>query len=199
MKSIKEQVLEYVERSGVVRSRDLNKLAMPACYLNVLEQEGKIQKLSRGLYASIEYEFDERQSYIEICKRVPHATLCLLSALNFYDMTTQNPYQVWIAVNRRAKHPKIDYPPIRVMRFSGKALTEGIETVTQQGSEIRVYCAAKTVADCFKYRNKIGTDVALEALRDGLSKKLFTLKELHYYAQICRVQKVMKPYIEAVC
>jgi len=198
MNDLKDKILKYIKKRKIVRRRDLKEIGAPPYYLNLLESEGKVQKLGRGLYCSNDYEFDEKQSYIEICKRVPHGVICLLSALTFYEITTQNPYQIWVAVDRKAKPPKLDYPPIRAFQFSGKAFTEGVEKIKRQGTEIKVYCPAKTVADCFKYRNKIGIDVAIEALRDTWRRKLLTLKELNYYAKICRVQKVMKPYVESL-
>lgn len=198
MKNLKEKTLLYVNAVKILRRKDLKELGAPLRYLNLLEKEGKIQKLSRGLYATKDYEFDEKQSYIEVCKRIPNATVCLLSALSFYEMTTQNPHQVWIAIDRKATRPRTGYPPVRIVRFSGKALTEGIERHERMGTKIKVYCPAKTVADSFKYRNKIGIDVAVEALRDGWGKRLFSLKELNYYAKICRVQNIIKPYIESL-
>lgn len=113
-------------------------------------------------------------------------------------MTTQNPSRIWIAIENKDRKPNIEYPPINVIRLSGKAMTEGINIIEHKGVKIKVYCPAKTVADCFKYRNKIGIDAAIEALRDGWRKKLFTLKDLNYYSQICRVQNIIQPYIESL-
>ncbi len=198
MSTWKEKTINYIKDVKILRRKDLKKIGAPLYYLNLLEKENKIQKLSRGLYATIDYEFDENQSYIEVCKHIPNAVICLLSALCFYELTVQNPYQIWIAIERRVKKPKMEYPPLRVFRFSGKALTDGIEIVKKNNTKIKVYCPAKTVADCFKYRNKIGIDVAIEALRDGWKKNLFTLKDLNHYAKICRVEKIIKPYIESL-
>ncbi len=198
MPNLKEKVLQHVENTGIVRSREIRELGAPAYYLNLLEKEGKIQKLGRGIYAKNSYEFDENQGYIEVSKRAPNAILCLLSALRFYELTTQNPHSIWIAIGNKDWKPKIEYPPIRVLRASGKALSEGIEIIEKQGVKIRVYCPAKTIADCFKHRKKVGMDVALEALQEGWKKQRFTLKELNHYAKICHVQKRIKPYIDSL-
>jgi len=135
---------------------------------------------------------------MEVASRVPQSVICLLSALRFHGLTTQAPFEIWIAVDRRAWRPRIDYPPIRVLRFSGRALTEGIETHTIGGVKVHVYSPAKTVADCFKYRNKFGLDVALEALRDVWRAKRATIDELLRCARICRVEGVMRPYLESL-
>ena len=198
MGNLKEKALKYTKTLGIIRSKDLKNIGAPTYYLNLLEKEGKIQKLGRGLYATNDYEFDEKQSYMEICKHAPNAILCLFSALRFHEMTTQNPSRIWIAIENKDRKPNIEYPPINVIRLSGKAMTEGINIIEHKGVKIKVYCPAKTVADCFKYRNKIGIDAAIEALRDGWRKKLFTLKDLNYYSQICRVQNIIQPYIESL-
>jgi predicted transcriptional regulator of viral defense system len=198
MKTQAQAILNYVQLKGMVTSRELARRSQPHTYLWLLAEQGKLQQLDRGLYAPANYEFDEKLSYIEVCNRSPRAVICLLSALRFYEFTTQNPFQVWIAIGLRDKSPQINYPSIRVARFSDKALTEGIEKITHCGIELKIYNPAKTVADCCKYRNKIGTDVAIEVLREGWKKKLFTLRELNYYAKICRVQNVIKPYVESI-
>ena len=129
---------------------------------------------------------------------VPHGVVCLLSALQYHGIGTQLPSEVWMAIDRRARRPALRYPPLRIVRYTGAALTEGVESRRVEGREVRVYNVAKTVADCFKYRNKIGLDVALEALREGWRARRFTMDELDRYAAICRVQRVMRPYLEAL-
>jgi len=131
------------------------------------------------------------------CQKSTAGVICLLSALAYHDIGTQNPQEVWIAIDGKAKAPKIDYPALRIVRFSGAALQEGIET-TQGAFPIRVYNPAKTIADCFKFRNKIGLDVAIEALRDGWRQQRFKISELDHYARICRVEKVITPYLEVI-
>jgi predicted transcriptional regulator of viral defense system len=129
---------------------------------------------------------------------VPQGVICLLSALRFHGLGTQLPSQVWIAIDRRARRPGLKYPPLRVVRYTGSALTEGIREHRVEGQPVRVYGVTKTLADCFKYRNKIGLDVALEALREAWRSRRFTMDELERYARICRVQRVMRPYLEAL-
>ena len=133
-----------------------------------------------------------------VAKRIPHGVVCLLSALQFHNIGTQSPFEVWIALHRKARRPRIEYPPLRIMRFSGKALTDGVEKHIIEGVPVKIYDPAKTVAYCFKYRNKIGLDVAIEALRDCRKSKKCTNAQLWEYAKVCRLTKVMKPYLEAV-
>ncbi len=198
MGNLKNKLIQYIKTSGIVRSRELKKLNIPFYYLNLLEKEGKLQKLGRGLYADINYQFDENQSFIEVCKRIPRGVICLLSALRFHEFTTQNPFEIWIAIDIKDRIPVIEYPPVRIVRFSKDALHMGIEFKQYRGTLLKVYNPAKTVVDCFKYRNKIGLDVALEALRDGWRNKLFSMEELNKFAKICRMEQVMSPYIESL-
>jgi predicted transcriptional regulator of viral defense system len=129
---------------------------------------------------------------------VPKAVVCLVSALSFHGIGTQLPHEVWIALDRRSRRPALSYPRLRVHRFSGKALTDGIETHRIEGESVRVYGVAKTLADVFKYRNKVGLDVALEALRDAWRSRRFTMAAIDRYARVCRVERVMRPYLEAL-
>jgi predicted transcriptional regulator of viral defense system len=131
-------------------------------------------------------------------KAVPRGVVCLLSALRFYEIGTQGPHQIWIALDRRAARPRVSNPSIKVVRFSGESLTEGIEEHDIAGIPVRIYSPSKTVADCFKYRNKIGLDVAIEALREAVRARKCTADELWRYAKICRVSRVMRPYMEAI-
>ncbi len=128
----------------------------------------------------------------------PGATVCLLTALRVHDIGTQAPREIWLAVDRRAAKPRIDFPPVRILRFSGRALTFGVQRRTVDGIAVRIYSPAKTVADCFKYRNKIGLDVALEALKAALTDRRFTREELWAAAKICRVTAVVRPYLQAL-
>jgi len=133
-----------------------------------------------------------------VSKRIPKATVCLLSALSVHEMTTQSPYEVWVAIDYKARLPQVRDLPVRVVRFSGDALNSGVEYRVIDGVKVPVYNTAKTVADCFKYRNKIGLDVAIEALKEGWSSKKFNMEDIWKYARICRVQKVMQPYLETI-
>ena len=193
-----ERVLELVKKAGVLRPRDLDPDGIPREYLIRLYRQGILERPSRGLYVLADAEPGEHQTLAEACKRIPHGRVCLLSALRFHDLTTQAPFEIWMAIDVKARHPKIDYPPIRIVRFSGNALTfAAVEHQVEQVA-VKVYTPAKTVADCFKYRNKIGLDVALEALRDAWKQRRATMDELLEAAKVCRVAHVMRPYLESL-
>ena len=140
----------------------------------------------------------ERHSYAEVAKRIPAAVVCLLSALAFHEITTQSPPSVWIALRKGARKPVFPSPSLRIVRLSGPSLTEGIENHQVEGVPVRVYSAAKTVADCFKFRNKIGLDVAIEALKDCLHQKKANVNEIYRSAKVCRVNNVIRPYMEVL-
>jgi len=194
-----EKVLRLTRKAGVLRPRDLDEHGIPRQYLAILERQGAIRRTGRGLYVSADTEeVTEQHTLAEACKRVQGGVACLISALRFHGLTTQAPFEIWMAINRKAWKPKVDHPPIRFVRFSGAALTEGVQRRKVEGVEVRVYGPAKTVADCFKYRHKIGLDIALEALRDCRRQKKATMDELWHFARVCRVANVMRPYMEAV-
>jgi predicted transcriptional regulator of viral defense system len=163
-----------------------------------LHQAGKLQRLARGLYGLPHADITEHQTLIEVCQRVPKAVLCLLTALQFHEIGTQLPNEVWVALPEATQTPVLGYPALRITRLRGAAYSEGIQTVTEHGAPIRVYSAAKTVTDCFKFRNKVGLDVALEALKDAWRSRKVTMTELAHFARINRVERVMQPYLEAV-
>jgi len=192
------RVLELVREAGILRPRDLDAYVIPREYLTRLCDRGLLERTGRGLYVLAEAEATENQTLAEACKRVPNGIVCLLSALQFHGLTTQAPFEVWIAIDRKDRRPSVDYPPLRVVRFSGDALTFGVQETTIQNVPARVYSPAKTVADCFKYRNKIGLDVAIEALRDTWRQKRATMDELLEAAKVCRVARIMRPYLESV-
>lgn len=196
--SKRQQVLEFIQAQSVVRPCDLKKRGMPKDYLYLLEKEGIIERIGRGLYQWPGKDLGRYQSLVEASKLAPKAVVTLLSALNYHNITTQNPHQIWLAIDGKAWRPAISYPPIRFVTMSGEALHAGVEEHFIDGVKIKVFSPAKTVVDCFKYRNKLGLDVALEALREGWSSRKFTMDELLHYAEICRVKKVMKPYIESL-
>ena len=194
-----ERVLRLIRRAGVLRARDLAEHRIPRQYLSLLQRQGLIRRIGRGLYVPADAQnITADHTVAEACKRVPSGVVCLLSALRLHKFTTQAPFEVWMALDPKAWLPKVDHPSIRFVRFSGAALTKGIERRIIEGVEVRLYNAAKTVADCFKYRNKIGLDVALEALRECRRHKKATMDELWQFAKVCRVANVMRPYIEAV-
>ena len=196
--STEKKVLDLVRKGGILRPQDLAKKGLPSDYLWRLHKQGKLEKVGRGLYAIPGAELSEHQTVVQAARRVPHGIVCLLSALRFHDFTTQSTFEIWMAIDVKARAPKEEIIPLRIVRFSGKALTAGVETHTIEGAAVKVYNPAKTVADCFKYRNKIGLDVAIEALRDCWRKKLATSDELWRYAKVCRVARVMRPYLESV-
>ena len=193
-----EQIADLVQRNGLIRARDLVPLQIPRATLTRMVQTGRLMQISRGLYALPEQIRSEFHPFAEVASRSPNGVLCLLSALRFHQLTTQSPHEVWLAIPNKARAPKMEYPPLRIVLFSGAALTQGIERHRVDGVSIRVYSVAKTVADCFKYRNKIGLDVALEALRESRREKRATVDELWRYAKVCRVAGVIRPYLESL-
>jgi predicted transcriptional regulator of viral defense system len=193
-----QKIMHYVSQHGIVRPRDIEAIGLPREYLLRLHRQGKVVRSGRGLYSLPDAAITERHSYAEVARRVPGSVFCLLSALAFHEITTQNPASVWIALPNGARRPAISTPSLRVVRLSGPSLTEGIENHKVEGVPIRVYSVAKTVADCFKFRNKVGLDVAIEALKDALREKKATVNEIYRYAKVCRVSNVIRPYMEAL-
>lgn len=167
-------------------------------YLAQLARKGLLYKVARGLYALPQRQASQFASLAEIASKYPQVQVCLLSALAFHGLTSQAPFEVWIAVGNKARAPRPDYPPLRIVRFSGASLSEGVEVHDIEGIAVPVTSVAKTIADCFKYRNKIGLDVALEALKEAWHAKRVTMDELWHFGQICRVHNVMRPYLEGL-
>jgi predicted transcriptional regulator of viral defense system len=192
------KIMQYIGHHGMVRPRDIEAIGLPREYLVRLHRQGKIHRSGRGIYTLPDANVTERHSYAEVAKRVPDAVICLLSALVFHEITTQNPASVWIALRKGARTPVLTSPSLRIVRLSGPSITEGIENHQVEGVTVRVYSAAKTVADCFKFRNKIGLDVAIEALKDSLRQKKANVNEIYRYAKVCRVSNVIRPYMEAL-
>lgn len=195
--SPENQVLELAQQ-GLLRVCDLTSRGLHPEYLRRLYQKGLVRREGRGLYIAANAEISVHYGLAQVAKRIPHGVICLLSALSFHEIGTQLPHQVWMAIDRRAAKPKIQFPPLRVMRFSGAALTEGMETYQIEGVPVQIFSPAKTVADCFKYRNKIGLDVALEALKECIRDRRTTMDDLWHFAKICRMTNVMRPYMEAM-
>ncbi|MCU7816311.1 MAG: type IV toxin-antitoxin system AbiEi family antitoxin domain-containing protein [Candidatus Thiodiazotropha sp. (ex Rostrolucina anterorostrata)] len=193
-----DKVLELVQKEGVLRPRDLNPYSIPRIYLSRLHAAGKLQRIGRGLYVLPGTNVSEHRSLAEACKRVPKGVICLLSALRFHELTTQSPFEVWLAIGEKAWRPRVEYPPLRIVRFSSAALDAGVEEYRIEGVIVPVFTPAKTVADCFKYRNKIGLDVSIEVLRECWRSRRCTLDDLWEYAKVCRVQNVMRPYLESL-
>ena len=193
-----DHILELARDRRVLRAADVREQGWSPQLLIRLHQAGKLHRLGRGLYALPDAQVTEHQTLMEVCQRVPKAVLCLLSALQFHEIGTQLPHQVWIALPEGTQAPALSYPPLRITRLRGAAYSDGIQTVADHGAPIRVYSAAKTVTDCFKFRNKIGLDVALEALKDAWRSRKVIMDELSHFAKINRVERVMQPYLEAV-
>jgi predicted transcriptional regulator of viral defense system len=192
------RTLKLARRRQGVTARELAEAGIHTQVLSRLVAGGEIERIARGLYRLPEHAVTEYHGLAIAAAAVPHGVVCLLSALQFHRIGTQLPSEVWMAIDRRARRPALRYPPLRVVRYTGAALTEGVQSHRVEGREVRVYNVAKTVADCFKYRNKIGLDVALEALREAWRARRFTMDALDRYAAICRVQRVMRPYLEAL-
>lgn len=193
-----ENLLRVAESKGLIRARDLADHGIPRQYLSIACERGLLERLDRGLYSLPGTVQTEHRSLVEVCKLVPHGVICLLSALQFHGMTTQSPFEVWVSIGESKEIPRISLVQLRITRFSTESLKAGVESHDVDGAELRVFSAAKTVADCFKYRNKIGVDVAAEALRDYLRHRKGTIDDLTKYARICRVERVMEPFLEAL-
>lgn len=194
----REKTLKLARRRQGVTAHELAEAGIHRQVLTRLVADGQIERVVRGVYRLPEQSFTEHHGLVLASAAVPQATICLLSALQFHSIGTQLPSAVWIAIDRRARRPALKYPPLRIVRFGGAALTAGIESHRIEGQTVRVYNAAKTVADCFKYRNKIGIDIAVAALRDAWRARRFSMDELDRYVRICRVQRVIQPYLEAL-
>jgi predicted transcriptional regulator of viral defense system len=197
-----DRVLELARRTGMLRVRDLAPHGLHPENLRRLCARGLLVRTGRGLYVPADASATEQRTLAEVCKRVPHGVVCLLSALQFHGLTTQLPFEVWLAVDRavdrRTRRPGTDRLPLRLVRFSGPAFTHGREEHRVEGVPVKVYSPAKTVADCFKFRHKIGLDVALEALRDCWKQRTATMDELYQAARACRVANVLRPYLESL-
>ncbi|HGY92610.1 MAG TPA: transcriptional regulator [Planctomycetes bacterium] len=194
----RERALRLIEEKGLTRPRDLEAHGITRAQLARLVEEGFVVREARGVYVSARHALTAEHTLAQVATRVPNGVFCLLTALRFHGLTTQSPAEVWVALPEKARRPRLDYPRLRVARFSGAALSEGIEEHRVEGVTIRVYSAAKTVADCFKYRNKIGIDVAVEALRDFSRNHRGGATDLARFARICRVARVMQPYLDAI-
>lgn len=193
-----QRVLDLARQKGLLRTSDLDAIDAPRVVLTRLTAAGLLDKVGRGLYRLPNYPGSEHEGLVTIATKVPQAVFCLLSSLQFHELTTQLPHQIWIAMPRGSHVPRIDYPPIKMVQMSGEVYNAGIEEHLRDGVKLRVYGVAKTVVDCFKHRNKIGLDVALEALKDARAQRKATADDLWRYAKICRVTNVMRPYLEAI-
>lgn len=198
--TVTRQVMDFVRQRGLVRPRDVEDAGFPTHLLYRLRDRGELVQLASGLFTHPDSEATERHTYAEAAKLVPRGVVCLTSALAFQGIGTQLPRKIWMALDREAGRgrPRVEHVPVDFVWFSGPAFMEGQEVHDVEGVKVRVYGAAKTVADLFKYRRKLGVDVAIEALSEGWRDRLFTMDELDRYAEICRVRGVMKPHLQTL-
>lgn len=196
--SPQQAVLALASQRPLLRASDVAALNVPTVTLTRLVAAGKLQRVARGLYSLPGQPMHEHRSLAEVALRVPRGVVCLLSALRVHGMGTQAPFEVWLAMPHHIPVPRLGQPALRVVRMSDATRSEGMEHIAIDGVDVPVFSAAKTVADCFKYRHKIGLDVALVALRDGWVKQLFSMDELWHHATLNRVAQVMRPYLESL-
>jgi predicted transcriptional regulator of viral defense system len=197
-RTLEQSVLAMARERPLLRARDLAEHALPTTLLTRLVAAGKLERIGRGIYSLPGRPITEHRSLAEVALRAPSGVICLLSALRVHGIGTQAPFEVWLAIPKNLPAPRFDQPALRLVRMSGAALEEGIVEREVEGVQVRVFNAEKTVADCFKYRNKIGLDVALEALREGWAEGKLRMDDLWHYAAINRVANVMRPYLESV-
>lgn len=196
--SAADRVLRLARSKGVLRARELEPLGIARATLTRLEQQGQLRRVARGLYVRADAEPNAHQTLAEAAKRVPHGAICLLSALQFHELTTQTPHEVWLAIGNKARKPRADWPPLRIVRFSERALHEGVERHVIENVPVVITTPARTVVDCFKYRREVGLDVAIEALRDYLRSRQRDVDALWRAASLQRVARVLRPYLEAL-
>ncbi len=194
----RDRLLALAKKRPILRAADATRLGLHTQLLTRLVAEGALERVGRGRYRRPNTRVTEHHGLALTAAAVPRGVVCLLSALVFHRVGTQNPTEIWLAVARRARAPRVSWPPLRVVRFSGLALTEGIEEHRIEGEIVHVYSLAKTIADCFKYRNKVGMEAALEALKDAWRRRLVQIGDLEAFARICRVERVMRPYLAAL-
>lgn len=192
-----------IARKGTLRARELDEAAIPRAYLQRLRDRGELVRVARGVYRLPDAPITELHTVVEVAKRVPRAVMCLLTALEIHELTTEVPHAIWIQIDRKDRAPSFRKPTLEVVRASGQAREHGVETRIVEGVPIRLTTAAKTVADCFRYRRRVGLEVALEALRDYLRRtrgrgRTQSLEALDAAAQADRVRNLMRPYIEAL-
>ncbi len=193
-----DRLLALARRRGLIRAGDVTRAGIHSQALTRLVRQGRLERVARGLYRVSGLAVTEHHGLVLAARAAPRGVVCLLSALSFHGIGTEVPFQVWLAIDRGARAPLLRQPPLRVVRFSGGALTEGMETHRIEGQLVRVYSVAKTLADLFKYRHKVGLSVALEALREAWRDRRFTMAALTRHARTCRVERVMRPYLESL-
>lgn len=194
--SLECKVMAMTEKRTIFRARDLAAAGIPNFALTRLVAAGKLERVARDVYARVDAPLSAYRSLAEVSFRVPGGVICLLSALRYHEIGTQSPHDVWVAIPPGSTRPTIQSPRVRFTQMAPVSITAGVQSLDLDGVPVKLFCPAKTVADCFKYRNKVGLDVALEALRDAWEQRLFTIDELWGYAKINRVNNVIRPYLE---
>ena len=193
-----EALLIFRRHGGILRTGEALELGIHRRTLYTLRDAGMLERLDRGLYRLADMPPLSDPDLVTVSRKIPDGVICLISALHFHEITTQIPHVVSIAVKRGKEPPRLEYPPTKIYSFSGRAFGEGIESRSIDDTKIRVYCAEKAIADCFKYRNKIGMDTVLEAVELYRTRRKAKPRDLLKFAKICRVEKVMRPYLEAL-
>ena len=193
-----ERLGKIFQGATVLRSRDLEDRGLSRTGICEAVAAGLLDRVGRGLYALPGADLTEHHSLVQATRRVPTGVVCLLSALRFHDLTSQNPHEVWLAIGPKDRLPAPGNPPLKIVRFGGGNFQLGLETHEVESAPIKVYSVARTVVDLFRYRNKIGIDTALEALKEGWRERRFTMKEINAIADSCRMARVMKPYLESI-
>ena len=196
--TLTDRAIEIARKRGVARTRDFMDAGIPRVYLQRLQKQGRLNRIGHGLYQVEGAVLSGQHSLAEAARTVPHGVVCLLSALQFHGLTTQLPNRVWIMIKPGARASRARSVGLQFTKASGKSFTSGIKHHSIDGVAVPIYEPAKTVADCFKYRSKVGLDVAIEALRDCLNQRKCTPADLWRYAKTCRVDNIMRPYIEAL-
>ena len=196
--AVRKALKTFRKRGGMLRMAEAIEAGIHRNTLYRMVNDGLIERVSRGLYRATDAEPLASPDLVTVSVKVPDGVICLISALAFHNLTTQIPHEVYLAISRNSEPPRIDYPPVRSFRFSGKAFSEGIERPKVDGIMVPIYCREKTIADCFKFRNQIGLDTAIEAVKFYKDQPKRNVKALLEYASICRVTKVIRPYLEAI-
>ena len=200
MNTAREKAIDMIRKlGGIIRTQEALRRGIHRRTLYGLRDDGVLLPTSRGLYRLADMEsFPTEIDLVNVAKLVPHGVICLISALFFHELTTQIPHEIWLAVDRKARKPKVDYPPVRSIFFTGSCFREGIEVHRIMEQDVRIYNAPKTVIDCFRWRNEVGLDVALEAARSYLKRRGASPSMLMDYAKLCKVEKLVTPYLEAI-
>ncbi|MFH0946513.1 MAG: type IV toxin-antitoxin system AbiEi family antitoxin domain-containing protein [Planctomycetota bacterium] len=193
-----ETAIALLERVGIARAKDFEEQGLLPAHVSTLRERGIIERVGHGLYRLPGAELTEHHTLAIAASKSPSAVVCLLSALRFHDLTTQAAYEVWLAIARGARTPRLEYPPLTVIRMSETSFAHGVEEHNVEGVRVRVFSATKTVADCFKFRSRIGLEVAIEALQDFRASRNGSMDDLWNVAEACRVQRVIRPYMETL-